>query len=78
VAPGGVEPPPTDSKSVALSTELRGLPGSMPATRARASRWLRGALGFARVSYVRDEHANDVWIELDAREAHELVQGVVL
>ena len=25
VAPGGVEPPHTDSKSVALSTELRGL-----------------------------------------------------
>jgi hypothetical protein len=25
MAPGGVEPPHTDSKSVALSTELRGL-----------------------------------------------------
>src|ERR1041384_5018397 len=30
MAPGGVEPPHTDSKSVALSTELRGLAASVP------------------------------------------------
>src|SRR3954467_10189228 len=30
MAPGGIEPPHTDSKSVALSTELRGRVASMP------------------------------------------------
>jgi hypothetical protein len=37
VAPGGVEPPRTDSKSVALSAELRGRAGRVTAA-AAASR----------------------------------------
>jgi hypothetical protein len=34
MAPGGIEPPHADSKSAALSTELRGLAASMPRLRA--------------------------------------------
>jgi hypothetical protein len=34
VAPGGVEPPRTDSKSVALSAELRGRAGRVTAAAA--------------------------------------------
>jgi len=55
VAPGGVEPPPTDSKSVALSTELRGLAGSMPAAPRVATQrvLLRARLVRARPGLVR-------------------------
>jgi hypothetical protein len=38
VAPGGVEPPRTDSKSVALSAELRGLRSSVAARTAKSKK----------------------------------------
>ena len=37
MAPGGIEPPHVDSKSTALSTELRGLPGSHAIRRRKRS-----------------------------------------
>ena len=38
MAPGGVEPPRTDSKSVALSAELRGLRSSVAASTAKSKK----------------------------------------
>src|SRR6186997_1329094 len=71
MAPGGVEPPPADSKSAALSTELRGL----GAQYARVD--LRGSLGLLLVAHVRDEDAHDGRVVLRAGAAHELVQSVL-
>jgi hypothetical protein len=55
MAPGGIEPPHADSKSAALSTELRGRSqASMPprgvALRRRLRRGLKGRAGFARAA----------------------------
>src|SRR2546421_1104531 len=52
VAPGGVEPPRTDSKSVALSAELRGLAAQRSGGHCRQSPWRR-ALPASTVSALR-------------------------
>ena len=75
MAPGGVEPPPADSKSAALSAELRGLDDRC-GEYARGGLLLRGLLGFLRVAHVGHEHPDDCGVELLPGEAHQLVQSI--
>jgi ketosteroid isomerase-like protein len=64
MAPGGVEPPHADSKSAALSTELRGRFGQSSGveTEAAARRWIEGwsrAWPAADADAVADLYADD-------------------
>src|SRR5262249_22511037 len=58
MAPGGVEPPHTDSKSVALSAELRG-PAQRVADGTRTHDHLDHNQGLYRLSYRHRVHGQD-------------------
>jgi hypothetical protein len=82
MAPGGVEPPHADSKSAALSTELRGrfLHGSAAAAGSSyIGRRVRPSLSRPEpLADTRREERDDVRVELGSAEALQLRERLVL